>query len=75
MYKKVKDIKNFEAAYNRSGYIELAHTECDACGKTAKCVSIDSSEGEYGSGSVCKECIDAAYNSTEETNESTESLS
>ena len=62
------EIKTFDAAYGRQGSINLELAVCDVCKVHQKCVTIDSSEGEYGPGAICKLCIDAAFLHAEEAN-------
>jgi hypothetical protein len=50
-------LKVFSAAYGRHGEIEVIEWKCDVCSERAPCIYIDSSEGEYGGGAICRECI------------------
>ena len=43
--------------YSRIAYADVGRFKCDGCGKVAICLSVDTSEGEYGSITVCRECI------------------
>lgn len=62
----------FEAGYNRVGTIEIIKKEelakwgppgsCNSCKQLVDCLAIDSSEGEYGCGTICKPCIDKLFN-------------
>tara|TARA_X000001382_G_C3142205_1_gene169930 strand:- start:239 stop:676 length:438 start_codon:yes stop_codon:yes gene_type:complete len=47
----------FKAAYNRQGAIWLEQSHCCSCNEISLCINIDSSEGEYGAGSICQECL------------------
>lgn len=52
----------FEAGYDRVGTIEMVQGTCVVCGEqNIMVLSVDSSEGEYGPGSICKECIDNMF--------------
>ena len=57
----MKDIGTFEGAYGRLGEIWLAKKNCNVCGFEAVCLCMDSSEGEYGEGCICKNCIEEAF--------------
>ncbi len=48
--------KQFKASYGRTGIIKAEMSECTVCDQKKVVISIDSSEGEYGSGCICKEC-------------------
>lgn len=54
-------IGTFKAAYGREGLIWVDKNTCDLCDKEAFCINIDSSEGEYGQGSVCRGCVDKIF--------------
>lgn len=54
-------IKTFAAGYGRDGIINLETAVCDVCGIELKCITIDTSDGEYGQGAICKLCIDASF--------------
>jgi hypothetical protein len=57
MFNHVKGVVgNFNAAYGRVGVIWIDENTCDLCGEETRCLNIDSSEGEYGEGSVCELC-------------------
>ncbi len=51
----------FEAGYGRDGLIDIEPRACDRCHASTLCLSIDSSEGEYGAGFICKPCIDEMF--------------
>lgn len=65
-----KKLAEFKAAHGREGRISVGDGTCDVCRKDAVCILIDSSEGEYGEGAICKPCIDAAFDAA--SNESKE---
>jgi hypothetical protein len=48
---------HFDATYHRYGRIDVEGATCDVCRQPALCLTIDSSEGEYGAGSVCEACV------------------
>ena len=53
----------FEAGCNRIGDITIeADEKCDICDETTTVLAIDSSEGEYGSGCACLDCIKNGFN-------------
>lgn len=54
----------FLSNYNRVGVIEIADGVCDSCGVKEKILAIDSSEGEYGYGKICRTCVNAFFNGT-----------
>jgi len=54
------EICQFEAGWDYIGQIWIAKEICNACNQEKACVCIDSSEGEYGEGTICFECIDKA---------------
>ena len=58
---KYKLVIYFKAEYERSGTILIDENECKKCYKFKKCLCIDSSEGEYGPGNICKECIEEMF--------------
>ena len=66
---KEEEIKicEFEAGYERTGCITLEKIECDNCHKIKNCICIDSSDGEYGPGNICENCIKKAFLSLELT--------
>lgn len=47
----------FEAGYGRRGSIWFEEAKCCVCNKIKMVLCIDNSEGEYGSGKICQECI------------------
>ncbi|MGZ4968063.1 MAG: hypothetical protein ACXV8O_01490 [Methylobacter sp.] len=55
--KTIREIKHFEAGFDRTGVIELVIDTCCICEQEKVCVYIDGSEGEYGGASVCAECV------------------
>jgi hypothetical protein len=57
----MKDIGTFECSYGRTGEIWIDKKNCNVCGFEAICLCVDSSEGEYGEGAICKNCIDKAF--------------
>ena len=63
----------FEAGYGETGKIWLNTLEpCAVCKQSAVCLNIDSSDGEYGSGAVCKPCIDKLFKQFESRGEPNE---
>jgi hypothetical protein len=54
----------FPAGYNRVGVIEILAGDCDSCGAREKVLYIDSSEGEYGPGRICRTCANALFEGT-----------
>jgi hypothetical protein len=53
----------FDAGYSRQGYIEVATGTCDVCKEqNVPVLQIDSSEDEYGAGSICRWCAYTAFN-------------
>lgn len=55
------EIATFFAHYGRDGSIDISNVVCDVCKEIGDCICIDSSEGEYGAGTICKQCIDTAF--------------
>jgi len=49
-------IVTFDAAYDRTGTISAELDTCHRCKQEKLCISIDSSDGEYGPGNICLEC-------------------
>lgn len=58
---KVLPADRISSAYGRSVAIWLEDADCHVCGQPAPCISIDTSDDEYGPGYICKSCIDNAY--------------
>lgn len=58
--KKIK-VCEFNASWDRTGYIWIEKLICDNCKIENYCLSIDSSEEEYGSGDICYKCIKEAF--------------
>ena len=56
-----KQIIYFRANHQRSGTILIDENECKKCYKFKGCLCIDSSEEEYGPGTICKECIEEMF--------------
>lgn len=54
-------ITTWEADYNRNGYMEITSAKCHVCSKVAECLCVDSSEGEYGPGAICLDCINEFF--------------
>ena len=54
-------LATFHAGYGRSGYINLEDATCRVCDLDALCITMDSSEGEYGRGAICKTCAERAF--------------
>jgi len=55
------EIKKFKANYTRIGLISVVISKCTVCEQEKKVISIDSSEGEYGAGCICKDCALKAF--------------
>jgi len=51
----------FGSGYGRWGEIGLSAARCDVCDQPRICLWIDSSEGEYGAGHVCKHCVSVLF--------------
>lgn len=51
----------FEGGYGRTGVISLGDGVCALCGKSALCLIVDQSEGEYEPGMACQDCIGRAF--------------
>jgi hypothetical protein len=49
------------SAYGRSVLIELRPAVCHVCDCNKLCVSIDTSDDEYGPGNICRDCADDAF--------------
>ena len=50
--------------YGRHSVAEIISNErltCDVCGQNVPCLSVDTSDGEYGYVSLCLACITAAF--------------
>lgn len=58
----------FNAKWNRAGTIKLERRRCNGCRKRKLCLCIDSSEGEYGPGCICQDCVNELFakNKTQE---------
>lgn len=55
-------IAHFKSGYSRTGTIELwQDCACDVCGKNELVLGVDSSEYEYGMGTICLPCIQKAF--------------
>jgi hypothetical protein len=46
------------SVYGRSTSVEIGVFECEICKETKTIMSVDSSNGEYGSFDCCKPCLD-----------------
>jgi len=55
------DIKRFTAHYGRIGLIAIIVSKCTVCEQEKEVISIDSSEGEYSPGYICKKCALKAF--------------
>jgi len=53
-----------DLAYGRDGTVELSVWECDKCKVSKEVLSFDGSDGEYGSLSFCRDCLNAFFDST-----------
>lgn len=51
----------FQGAYNRTGTIWINKRKCCCCQTEQECLNIDSSEEEYGPGSICRDCIELLF--------------
>ena len=62
---EAKKIVGFTGGYDRTGLIcidQHPEVECGVCHRTnIPVIMIDSSEDEYGSGNICKECAEKAF--------------
>ena len=47
--------------YGRSASVEIGTYKCEICKTTTTIMSIDSSDGEYGSFDCCKPCFDKLW--------------
>jgi hypothetical protein len=56
-----------EANYSRTGVIMITAGTCNVCNKETTVLYIDTSEGEYGPGCICKECIMKLFKEKEKT--------
>lgn len=56
MIKKLKSV-----GYGRTATVEATRETCDVCGELKDCLLFDNSEGEYGSVSLCRQCIEALF--------------
>ena len=54
-------IKVQELAYGRSGFMNLEEAECSACHEHAVCITVDTSDGEYGTMAICQKCADSWF--------------
>jgi len=54
-------VSKFKAHYARIGVIGVDTEPCHVCGNVTDVISIDSSEGEYGPGYICKDCVIKAF--------------
>lgn len=61
------EIKRFRAAYARVGLISIVMSKCSICEQEKTVISIDSSEGEYGAGCICKNCALIAFEEFEKS--------
>ena len=55
-----KKVFTFDANWDRKGTIEFTKVTCHICKKVdVPGISIDSSDGEYGPGNCCLQCIES----------------
>lgn len=47
--------------YSRAITVGIEQEACMECGEKEKCISFDSSEGEYSAMTFCKPCIDKFF--------------
>lgn len=47
--------------YGRHVTIAIADTRCHVCKQAKRCIAIDTSDEEYGSGCICRECALQAF--------------
>lgn len=47
----------FNANYSSKGTIRIGLIYCHLCNKDKEGIAIDSSDGEYGEGGICLECL------------------
>lgn len=52
-----------ELEWDRYSSTEITTNKCDACGRTTRVLSVDTSDGEYGTVHYCKPCIDKEFHS------------
>jgi hypothetical protein len=50
-----------KSAYGRSKQADIEEIECDSCKNNKFCLSMDSSDGEYGSVNLCFDCIQKMF--------------
>jgi hypothetical protein len=46
------------------GKITIEDRVCDGCGTQKQCIVVDSSDGEYKPGYLCRECIELLFSGT-----------
>jgi hypothetical protein len=49
------------ANYSRIGTAVIEKAVCKGCSRNTDCLVMDSSEGEYGVGALCKNCINMLF--------------
>ena len=54
-------VKTFKAGYGRTGEIWVENLGCSVCLELKVCLVMDSSEDEYGPGSICQDCINKSF--------------
>jgi hypothetical protein len=64
----MSQVCTFNGGYGRKGIIEICPgVVCDKCGEVnTTCLTMDGSDGEYGSGCICFACILVAFEAFEE---------
>lgn len=64
-----------EAGYGRPVEVGVWIDNCDKCKEEAPLICIDTSQGEYGFGGICKSCIISLFIEAEEKHEGSKILS
>ena len=58
-----------EAGHSRPIEVGVILIKCEMCKKEdVICICIDTSEGEYGAGAICKDCITELFSEAERIN-------
>lgn len=57
----VEEIGYFDLAYGRQGHMWVEKCRCEDCGEVGVCLCMDLSDGEYGEGGICEDCVKAAF--------------
>jgi hypothetical protein len=51
----------FNGGYGRVGNIHVSMATCTICDTPARCLSVDTSDGEYATAYICKSCADKLF--------------